>query len=239
MIILHTFGPALGFPDPSPFVMKTMIHLRMAGLEYEVRRGMASLQRSPRHKLPFIEDKGRVIADSTLIKEYLEGTYGIDFDAGYDARDRAIGYAVQKMLEESAYFAAIHRRWVRADGWAVVQREMLGAIPPAIRWLIAPRIQKQVRRQLYGQGTGRMTDAEVDMIAERSAKAVSDVLGDSPYLLGERPSSADATVLAFLLAGSSAAFPGPMRDSIVNRANLAAYQDRLKAQYFPDFRFED
>ncbi len=239
MIVLHTFGPALGLPDPSPFVMKTMIHLRMAGVEYEVRRGMASLQRSPRHKLPFIEDKGRAIADSTLIREYLEEAYGIDFDAGYDARDRAIAYSVQKMLEESAYFAAVHRRWVRPEGWEVIRREMLGVIPPALRWLIAPRIRNKVRQQLIAQGTGRMTDSEIDMIAERAARAVADILGDNPYLLGERPSAADATVLALLLAGSSSLFPGPIRDSIVGRANLLAYRDRLKAQYFPDFRFGD
>jgi glutathione S-transferase len=239
MIILHTFGPSLGLPDPSPFVMKTMIHLRMAGLDYEVRRGIASLRRSPRHKLPFIEDQGRVVADSTLIREYLEKTYGIDFDAGYDARDRAIAYAVQKMLEESAYFALVHHRWIRPDGWTVVQRNMLGSVPAGIRWLIAPRIRNQVRRQLHSQGTGRLTDAEIDMIAERAARAVSDILGDSPYLLGERPSAADATVLAFLLSGSSKRFPGPMRDSIIGRSNLVAYRERLKAQYFPDFRFDD
>jgi glutathione S-transferase len=239
MIVLHTFGPALGQPDPSAFVMKTMIHLRMAGLDYEVRQGMASLRRAPRQKLPFIEDGARVIADSTLIREYLEETYNIDFDAGYGARERAVGYAVQKMFEESTYFAAVHRRWIRPDGWAVVRKELLGVIPPAIRWLVALRIQKQVRRQLHAQGTGRMTEAEIDMIAERSAKAVSEILGGNPYLLGERPSAADATVLAFLLAGSSKLFPGPIRDSIVGRSNLLAYRDRLKAQYFPDFRFED
>jgi glutathione S-transferase len=239
MITLHTFGPALGLPDPSPFVMKTMIHLRMAGLEYEVKSGMRSLNGSPKHKLPFIEDKGRAIADSTFIRAYLEETYGVDLDAGYDARDRAIGYSVQKMLEESVYFAVVRQRWLSPDGWAIVQREMLGGIPGALRWLIAPRIQKQVRRQVLAQGTGRMTDAEVDAIADQGMKSVSDILGDRPYLLGDRPSAVDATVLAFLLASGLKAFPGPIRDSVVLRPNLVAYSDRLKAQYFPGFKFED
>lgn len=238
MIVLHTFGPALGLPDPSPFVMKTMVHLRMAGLEYEVKCGIASLNRSPKHKLPFIEDNGRVVADSTIIRDYLEETHGADFDREYGARARAIGYSVQKMLEESVYFAAVHRRWLRADGWAVVQREMLGGIPAAVRWAVAPRIQQQVRRQLHGQGTGRMTEAEIDAIFERGFKTVADVLGGNPYLLGDSPSAADATVLAFLLTGTAKDFPGPQRDSITSRPSLMAYRDRLRAEFFPDFRFD-
>jgi glutathione S-transferase len=239
MIVLHTFGPALGLPDPSPFVTKTMIHLRMAGLEFDVKRGIGSLRRSPRQKLPFIEDKGQVISDSTVIRAYLERAYGVDLDAGYDARDRAIAYAVQKLLEESVYFAAVQRRWLRPDGWEGVKAEMLGGIPAAVRWFVVPRIQKQVRRTLYGQGTGRMTDAEIDAIYDRGWDTVSTLLGDRSYFLGDRPSAVDATILAFLLTGTAKAFPGPMRDSIVGRANLLAYRDRLKRQYFADFQFAD
>lgn len=239
MIVLHTVGPALGLPDPSPFVLKTMIHLRMAGLAFEVKRGIGSLRRSPRQKLPFIEDNGQVISDSSVIRAYLEQTYNIDLDAGYDERDRATAYAVQKLLEESVYFAGVQRRWIRADGWALVKAELLGGIPAPIRWFVVPRIQKQVRRTLYGQGTGRMTDAEIDAIYDRGWDAISTLLGDRPYFLGERPSAVDATILAFLITGTASALPGPMRDSIVGRANLLAYRDRLKRQYFTDFQFAD
>ena len=34
MITLYTFGPAFGLPDPSPFVMKAEVLLKMAGLPY-------------------------------------------------------------------------------------------------------------------------------------------------------------------------------------------------------------
>ena len=32
MITLYGFGPLFGLPDPSPFVLKTMTQLKMAGL---------------------------------------------------------------------------------------------------------------------------------------------------------------------------------------------------------------
>ena len=34
MITLYGFGPAFGLPDPSPYVMKTEVQLKMAGLGY-------------------------------------------------------------------------------------------------------------------------------------------------------------------------------------------------------------
>ena len=119
----------------------------------------------------------------------------------------------------------------------MVKAELLGGIPAAIRRFVVPRIQKQVRRTLYGQGTGRMTDAEIDTIYDRGWDSISTLLGDRPYFLGERPSAVDATILAFLITGTTDALPGPMRDSIVGRTNLLAYRDRLKGQYFPDFHF--
>ena len=35
MITLYTFGPAFGLPDPSPFVMKAQMLLKLAKLPFE------------------------------------------------------------------------------------------------------------------------------------------------------------------------------------------------------------
>jgi len=45
MIVLHTFGPAFGQPDPSPFVMKAMALLKLSGLAHtaDVLRGVRTL----------------------------------------------------------------------------------------------------------------------------------------------------------------------------------------------------
>jgi hypothetical protein len=36
MITLYAFGPAFGLPDPSPFVTKAEVLLKMAGLAYGI-----------------------------------------------------------------------------------------------------------------------------------------------------------------------------------------------------------
>jgi glutathione S-transferase len=87
MITLYTFGPYFGLPDGSPFVTKAMLLLKLAGLPYkEDRKGYS---KAPKGKLPYIEDGGTRIADSTFIRLHIEKKYGSDFDAGLSSEQRA------------------------------------------------------------------------------------------------------------------------------------------------------
>jgi glutathione S-transferase len=74
MITLYTFGPFLGTPDSSPFVMKAMVLLKLAGLEYREQGG--GIFRAPKGLLPFIDDDGEVVADSTFIRFQIEASHG-------------------------------------------------------------------------------------------------------------------------------------------------------------------
>ena len=65
MIILYTFGPYFDLPDPSPFVMKAEVLLKMADLPYETDTG--GFNKAPKGKLPYISDDGEIVADSTFI----------------------------------------------------------------------------------------------------------------------------------------------------------------------------
>ena len=66
MIKLYQFEPAFGLPNASAFCMKVETYLRMARLPYEIARN-ADIRKAPKGKMPYIEDKGQVIADSGFI----------------------------------------------------------------------------------------------------------------------------------------------------------------------------
>ena len=83
MITLYTFGPYFGLPDASPFVTKAMLLLKIAGLAYSEDRG--GYFKAPKGKLPYINDDGLIIADSTFIRFHVEKKYGFDYDAGLNA----------------------------------------------------------------------------------------------------------------------------------------------------------
>lgn len=234
MIKLYGFGPGVGQPDLSPFVTKVMILLRMAGIPFEKIDGIGAARKAPRGKLPFIEDRGRIVSDSRVIKRYLADTHGADFSGGYDERTLMMGLLAERTLEESSYFFAVERRWIRPDGWKVMRDAAFGGMPAPVRLLVAPLVRRSVLNSLKGQGTARMSEAENDMLCAENSRAVASLLGDKPYLLGDRPSGADATVLAFAIAATARAFPGPIRDAILGEPNLAAYRDRLASEFLPE-----
>src|SRR5258708_27213090 len=92
MITLFGFGTGFGLPEVSPFVTKTEVQLKMAGLAYTKQRAMPDA--SPKGQLPFISDEGVVVADSTFIRAHIEKTHVFDFDASLDRRQRAEAWAL-------------------------------------------------------------------------------------------------------------------------------------------------
>jgi glutathione S-transferase len=74
---LHIW-PAFGLPDPSPFVTKAEVLLKMAGLAYRIDN--TGFRRAPKGTLPYIDDDGERIADSTFIRWHLENKYHIDLE---------------------------------------------------------------------------------------------------------------------------------------------------------------
>ncbi len=234
MITLYTFGPAFGLPDPSPFVMKTEVLLKMAGLPYRTEASMAAFRKAPKGKLPYIDDDGTVIADSTFIRWHIERKYGVDFDAGYGARDRATAWAIEKMLEEHLYWTVVFERWLIEENFNRGPRRFFDKAPAPVRPLIAAFAVRGVRRALHGQGIGRHTPDEIATLGIRSCEALAEILGDRPYLLGDTPCGADATVFAFIAGVLCPIFDSKIRETAEKRANLVAYRDRLMARYYGD-----
>ena len=233
MITLHTFGPYFGLPDPSPFVMKAEMLLKLSGLPYETSRG--GFKRAPKGKLPYIRDGETVVADSTLIRFYLEQQRCIDFDRALDARSRGIGWAVEKMLEEQHYWAMVYWRWLDDENFAKGPKAFFQRVPAPVRPIAEKLVRRRIRKNLHTHGIGRHTEAEMTGMVSRGIDALSQIMGDSRYFLGDAVSGADATVFAFLACALTPLFDSPVRDKMKSMPNLVAYHDRLMREYFPDF----
>ena len=95
MITLYGFGPGFGLPEISPYVTKTEVQLKMAGLDYRKQRTMPA--DAPKGQLPWIEDGGERIGDSTFIRAHLERRHGVDFDEGLTSRQRAAAWALERI----------------------------------------------------------------------------------------------------------------------------------------------
>ena len=232
MITLFTFGPAFGLPDPSPFVTKAEVLLKLSGLPY--RTSTKGLRRAPKGKLPYIDDDGTIVADSTLIRMHLEERHGVDFDKGLSPAEKGIAWAFEKMCEDHLYWAVVHSRWMNRANFDKGPRGFFDIAPAPIRPLVIGVIRRRVRRDLHGQGLGRNSSDEIERLAARGVAAIADQLGDKPFLMGPAPCGADATAFAWVLSILCPRFETPIRDAAEQRANLVAYRDRGLRQWFPE-----
>jgi glutathione S-transferase len=233
MITLYNFGPSFGLPDPSPFVTKAELLLKMARLEY--RCDPTGFNKAPKGKLPYIkDDDGTLVADSSLIREHLERTRGIDFDDGLTNEERAIARAFQALCEEHLYWAVVSARWADDGNFDRGPRKFFDAVPWPMRPVVVRMVRKQVQRDLKGQGLGRHTRDELTALGGRSIDALAMFLGDKPYAMGDRISALDATVFPFVAGTMCDLFDTPLKDAAKAHQNLSAYCNRMMAEWYPD-----
>jgi len=233
MITLYKFGPFLGTPDSSPFVIKVMLLLRLA--EAPFREAQGNPFRSPHGLLPYIEDDGIKVADSTLIRFHLEQKYRVDFDRGLSAEQKATAWAVERMCEDHLYFAMLDLRWMnRANFNKGLGRHMFGSVPALVRPLVRALLSRMNAKRLRGHGIGRLPRARNEELAIRDVAALAALLGDKPFLMGEEPCGADAIVFGMVTSILTPPLDSAVRDAMQKRANLVSYRDRVTKAYFTE-----
>jgi glutathione S-transferase len=231
MIILYGAGEGFGLPEISPYVTKTEVQLRMAGLAYEKRVGRR--EDSPKGQVPYIDAGGARIADSTFIRGFLERTYGIDFDEGLSPEQRATAWAVERMMENHFSWTQARERWLEPANFAKGPAHFFDGMPDAVR----DGVQAEVQRRLHGT-IGKHSDLETVALGVRSLAAIAALLGDRPFLFGSRPCGADATVFAMLAATLTPFFDGELKRRAEGFGTLVAYVDRLMARFYPEFAWD-
>lgn len=234
MIKLYGSGPNFGLPDASPFANKAEALLRMSKLPFE--RRMMSFSKAPKKKIPYIEDDGLLLGDSTFIRWHLEQKYGIDFDAGLSTEQRAIAWAFEKMAEDNLYWTLVHLRWMLPDNFARGPKVFFRTVPAPARSLVVTLVLRQVRKGMQAHGMGRHSRAEVERLGIRSVDAIADYLGDKPFFMGAEPTGVDAAMFAFVSGILCPLFTSPVQQAAWRRDTLRRYVGRMTARFYPDYQ---
>lgn len=232
MITLFTFGRAFGLPDPSPFVSKAEVLLKMAGQPY--RLDSNGFGKAPKGKLPFIDDGGTIVADSTLIRWHLEARHGAIFDRGLTSEQKGVAWALEKLCEDNIYWAIVDSRWLVDANFDKGPRRFFDKAPAPVRPLIVAMVRRKVAKSLKAQGLGRHDRADIERLTIAGVDAIANVLGTKSWLFGEQPVGADATVWSFVSNVLCPHFDTPIRTAADRHANLVAYVARGFATWFPD-----
>lgn len=231
-VILHQFPIAKHIPNLSPFCLKLETFLRINKIPYENQYGY---KMGKKGKLPWIEYKGERKADSNLIIDYLNETFEVNIDTDFTGEQLAFGRAARIMLEENTYWALIFNRYV--DNLNEYKKFMPPPSGGSLGFSFSQKMfQRKMRSNLDGHGLGRHTREELYKIAEQDLKAVSDLLGEKAFLLGDTISSYDCAVFGLCANILYSGMESPLSTYIKeNAANLSALCERVKEAYWQDW----
>lgn len=204
--------------------MKVETYLKLLKLPYKTAPGNPLM--APKKKLPYIEDGGSAVADSTSILEHLERKQKTPLDEGMSAEDRARAHLIKRTLEEGLYFVLLWSRWVDDKGWEVT-RSTLDFLPAPVRWPMGRFIRRQNASKTWAQGTGRHSRADIFALGQRDIDALAGMLGEQVYFLGDRIRTIDLVAYAFLANILKFELDSPLRDAVRSKPNLVGFVDRV------------
>ena len=233
MIKIHQFEPAFGLPNASPFCMKLETYLRMAGIPFALATpNMQDMRKAPKGKMPFIDDDGKIIADSTFIINYLKTTYGDTLDGWLSTEQKAVAQSFQRLMEENLYWAIVHTRWFDPQGWVAIKVAFFDKMPAPLKWFVPALARRGTLKAMRGHGIGRHSPAEIHEIGKRDITAIADFLGNKPYFMGDQASSIDATMYAFAANLVYVPIESPLKQQAEKYPQLKAYCERMRARYY-------
>jgi glutathione S-transferase len=231
-IKLFQFPRMFAIPNVSPFCCKLETWLRIAGIPYEVV-DTPDPRTGPKGKLPFIEEAGVRIADTSLIVDHLVKTRGVDPDARLDASQRAIALLVQRTLEEHYAFVLAYTHILRHEGWQHTGARF-DSLPIVVRPLVGGLVRGRVKRMLWKQGVLRHSHEDIVDSALRDWRAVLTVMSDGPFFFGNEPTGVDAIVFGALATSMLTPIESPIRDFLRAQPAWVAYAEQMRARFFPD-----
>jgi len=232
MIKLYSFGPAFGLPDPSPFVVKVDLYLRINNIEFESIPNVDNLREAPKKKLPFIEDQGDIVADSTFIIDHVNDKYDVSLDDWLTSEQHAQAYLLGKSLDENLYWCLVYSRWIDDDTWPMVRANFFDDLAFPLNKLIPLFARRSTRRQIVGHGLGNHTQDEVLSIAKKSFDSLSVMLGDKKFFFGDKICSFDVTAFALLSGFVLSTLDTPMNRMANGYGNLTVFCEHMFTEYY-------
>ncbi|MCB9565844.1 MAG: glutathione S-transferase family protein [Myxococcales bacterium] len=236
ILTLHTLPAVWGLPSLSPACAKLETWLRLAEIPYEVSTRL-DMANAPKGKVPFIEYRGEMLGDSTLIIERLRRDLGVDPDAGLSKVHRAISIAFRRLLKEQVYWHMVDQRYGETN-WPQHRPALAALLHPEMSAADAnartDQFRDEVLGQMHGHGIGRHTTAELLILAGADFGALADYLDSKPFFFGERPTTVDATIFGYLGNIIRPPYDHPVREIARSHRNLVALIERMSARFFPE-----
>jgi glutathione S-transferase len=185
----------------SPFVLKTHRALKLAGLEYETRRGRMPAdfkEHNPIGQIPVLLEDGEAVADSTRILARLVELAPSLLPS--DPRARAEAWLWEDWADRALRGYVVAARWADDRNWPAVRDALFGGAPWFVRRFVAPLVR---RRVAAGLRVADFTRAGMRALWDDYRRILDALEARAPergFWLGEAPSIADVGLFGHLHA---------------------------------------
>jgi len=241
---VYGFQPITPYADSSPACLKLATYLKICKVDFDYKYFPDhEMKDAPKAKVPWMYweklNQGKRMGDSTLIINALMKLDPniFDIDSHLSDEQHAIGVALKSMLEESTYWTGvINVRWLAEQFHETTVPTYFGKmpVPSLIKPFIIKKIRSKVIRDAKGQGTLQLNEAERKEKFDMELKAISDYLGDKKYIMGNKVSSFDATVFAWLAILVQGAWKHDVCDSVRECKKLMDYVERIRHEFWTE-----
>lgn len=232
-VYLYQFARWQFGPNQSMPCFRVEAFLRLHNIPHFI---IPSSQSGPLGRWPWARYNGAVLADSQLIIDHIAEARGIVDDITEE--QKGVALAVERMLDFHVYPFVVRWSWV--DNMDFVRRYSSFKVPGPqfLTTMLQNYVRKGLIKYLNAGGWGEYPDDEYRRQWVADIRAIAQILGDKPFLFGDRPTRTDASVFAFLQAITvmprEAVLDGIAALVAEDGAPLRPYLARIEALLFPD-----
>ncbi|CAL8096548.1 unnamed protein product [Orchesella dallaii] len=209
--------------------MKVHTYLRMTQIPYKID-GKDPF--GPKGKAPWISLNGEHVADSEFIIAYLNRKCNKDLNKEHSVDQLALGTAVRVMLEDQFSWGMALERFVfnpqefrKVFGKNLLYDTIILTFGGSVAY-----------KRAVAQGIGAHSREEIEGIVSKNLRAVSSLLGDKKYILGDMPCQDDCAIFG-QLGQAVWGLPNSNYEKLVHSelTNLRDYCFRIKDLYYADW----
>jgi glutathione S-transferase len=215
MITLYSYPGLCGLADNNPFGLKVFAALRLAGLRFRHVHGVDT-GAAPHGQLPYIDDDGVILGDSSAIIAHLVDRHGLAIDDGLTGEQRMQTFCIGRVLDD-LYWPMSYSRWKDERYWPLFRQIMLDQHPELAEADMEAARAYNFERYRY-QGIGRYPPEEAYRRGLDDLRLIAGMLGERPFLFGDEPGGADAAVYGFVANILYLPIDTPLRDFVQSQA---------------------
>ncbi len=219
-LTLFSYPGLYGLSDNNPYGLKVATFLKLCGLPFR-HEHVVDTSAAPRGQLPYLDDDGLAVGDSDAIVAHLTAKFGLAIDRDLTPKQRRIDLLVRRMLDD-LYWVMSYSRWKDDRFWPLFRDAFLSTHPDVAADLLEKARSYNFQRY-HHQGIGRYEPAAAYERGVRDLEALAGLLGEGPFMFGERVHGLDATVHGFLANIYFYEIDTPLKQAVLAAPKLVAH----------------